>query len=442
MKVMSNTISSWFTPFWYSAASGESTTPEMINKKREELKARNELPSLPNPKALTPAKATAGGVGIFGILLAVYGFFKDNSRGKMLGVGAAILAGVGWFVDKFFVKTSSTDQGNQTQPEDSNKTEANLPYIFVEPTVTNSSFPSSSIEAVASKNRLNARDFTRLAKEMNVEHIGNPPNVLLECGLSKEDTFQRIDEIVKNIRETKCLDNYDFKLNDENISMEKIKGGMQGLVYKLKIKGKEFAVKIYRHSAYASQDIAMGAHYLSYQPFKDHVNFYCGSLQGCWVLDEFIPTDASASNRAGMSWFEHVKYFGIINGDLGLDGYNCLGKDKSIVIDRGEEIFDIKGSINISTVEDYKAVLQHPISSIRAEAPGLIFRLGDKGLEIFKLSMAVPESRLKALDILIDLEEHEMSEAISIAAKYPELKEELIKVLNELPGDDSSANFS
>ena len=65
---MSNTISSWFIPFWYSRASGENTTLEMINKKREELKAKNQEPSF--PKTLTPAKATASGAGILGLIVA------------------------------------------------------------------------------------------------------------------------------------------------------------------------------------------------------------------------------------------------------------------------------------------------------------------------------------------------------------------------------------
>lgn len=111
---MSNTISSWFIPFWYSAASGENTTLEMINKKREELKAKNEEPGF--PKTLTRAKAVAGGVGILGILGAIFGFSKDNRSGKILGIGAAVLGVVGWFVDKVFVKSSdSTKQNNQVQ---------------------------------------------------------------------------------------------------------------------------------------------------------------------------------------------------------------------------------------------------------------------------------------------------------------------------------------
>lgn len=102
---MSNTISSWFTPFWYSAASGETTTLEMINKKREELKTKDQEPSF--PKTLTPAKAIGGGVGIVGILLAVYGFFKENTWGKMLGIGSVIVGIVGYFTDKFFVASST-----------------------------------------------------------------------------------------------------------------------------------------------------------------------------------------------------------------------------------------------------------------------------------------------------------------------------------------------
>ena len=102
---MSNTISSWFIPFWYSPASGENTTLEMINKRREELKAKNEEPGF--PKTLTRAKAVASGVGILGILGAIFGFSKDNGSGKVLGIGALILGVIGYFTDKFFVKNST-----------------------------------------------------------------------------------------------------------------------------------------------------------------------------------------------------------------------------------------------------------------------------------------------------------------------------------------------
>ena len=91
---MSNTISSWFIPFWYSPASGENTTLEMINTKRGELKTKNEEPYF--PKTLTPAKAVASGVGILGILGAIFGFFKDNKWSKILGIGTTILAGLGY----------------------------------------------------------------------------------------------------------------------------------------------------------------------------------------------------------------------------------------------------------------------------------------------------------------------------------------------------------
>ena len=102
---MSNTISSWFIPFWYSAASSENTTLEMINKKRKELTDANNAPSF--PKTLTPVKAVASGVGILGILGAIFGFSKDNGSGKVLGIGALILGVIGYFTDKFFVKNST-----------------------------------------------------------------------------------------------------------------------------------------------------------------------------------------------------------------------------------------------------------------------------------------------------------------------------------------------
>ena len=98
---MANTIFSGFIPFWYKPASGENTTPEMIEQRRQELKAKGEEPSL--PKTLTPVKAAAAGVGVFGLLLAGLGLFNDQSFGKMLGIGAVVLGAIGWLVDKFFV---------------------------------------------------------------------------------------------------------------------------------------------------------------------------------------------------------------------------------------------------------------------------------------------------------------------------------------------------
>ncbi|MBI3590546.1 MAG: hypothetical protein HY094_04100 [Candidatus Melainabacteria bacterium] len=106
---MSNTISSWFIPFFYTAASGETTTPELIEKQCKELKANNEEPSF--PKILTPAQAAGGGIGVLGILVAAYGFLKENSLGKIFGIGATILGIVGYFADKFFVKGSSNNNG-------------------------------------------------------------------------------------------------------------------------------------------------------------------------------------------------------------------------------------------------------------------------------------------------------------------------------------------
>lgn len=99
---MSNTIHPVHIPFWYSQSSGENTTLKMINKKREELKAKNQEPSF--PKTLTPAKAIAGGVGIFGVLLAAFGLLKDNRFGKILGLGATVLGAVGCVVGHFFIK--------------------------------------------------------------------------------------------------------------------------------------------------------------------------------------------------------------------------------------------------------------------------------------------------------------------------------------------------
>lgn len=116
---MSNTISSWFIPFWYSAASGENTTLEMINKRREELKAKNEEPSF--PKTLTRAKAVAGGVGILGILGAIFGFSKDNNSGKIFGIGVTVLGVIGWFVDKVFVKGADNNTENKNESETNGK---------------------------------------------------------------------------------------------------------------------------------------------------------------------------------------------------------------------------------------------------------------------------------------------------------------------------------
>lgn len=110
---MSNTISSWFIPFWYRVASGENTTLAMINKKHSELMATGNPPAF--PKTLTLAKSTAGGVGILGVLVAAFGIFKENTLGKLLGIGAVVLGAVGWFIDKFFVKKVGLQESDRSK---------------------------------------------------------------------------------------------------------------------------------------------------------------------------------------------------------------------------------------------------------------------------------------------------------------------------------------
>ncbi|MBI3308073.1 MAG: hypothetical protein HYZ79_01710, partial [Candidatus Melainabacteria bacterium] len=112
---MSNTISSWFIPFWYHSTGGEKPTAAMVNKRREELKANNEAPSF--PQTLTPAKIVAGGVGTLGLIIAAYGAFKDNVFGKKLGVGATILGAVGYFIDKLLVKNTNDETNSNEMTE-------------------------------------------------------------------------------------------------------------------------------------------------------------------------------------------------------------------------------------------------------------------------------------------------------------------------------------
>lgn len=162
--------------------------------------------------------------------------------------------------------------------------------------------------------------------------------------MAPEELLSSLDSISELTKSSNSLDG--LSLNGTPITLKKLSGfvdrgeGWQGVVYKLSVGNSDYAFKVYKDSDASYGDISMGTHYLYHQPFKDHSNYYIGSLKSKWVLEEYIPKTAKASKREGISWKEHAKAHGITMYDFGIN--NTAGADFSIGVDRGGHEFNLE----------------------------------------------------------------------------------------------------
>lgn len=92
MSNTTNPLSAINTPFFYAKKIGEKPRPEDVQRQYAELRADNKEPSFLNRR--TPADVMAGGVGLIGIVLAIYGLIKQDFL-KLIG-SIAFLGGLIW----------------------------------------------------------------------------------------------------------------------------------------------------------------------------------------------------------------------------------------------------------------------------------------------------------------------------------------------------------
>lgn len=317
--------------------------------------------------------------------------------------------------------------------------------------------PSLEKEAAEPWHFVTGEDFANRAHELKQLYPGSLPSEFLQDGLEPHVLLKQLDTIADRLRP---LDPFHKPIEvpfgqpnqtavltplGSHADANKGEGNYEGKGYQFSFQGHSVFFKVFHqviddfHNFH--KDLAMGTHYLAYQPFNDHYSFICGSVDHGWTFDELLKPDASALTRPGRSWKEHCTQYFINEGDhhpQNLTNPPDSNPFARVRFDRGGESFSLMTTKKV-TFPEFEALLSHANPKIRAQSPQLIHLLSDpkERLLAFELAIKQPESRQRAIEhALSTLDDEDLQTGIRKASAYPDTQaslQETLALLRTMP---------